>query len=170
MLETKKPETPVGIVKSKDFGVDVSITTLDKLSELKSTCLPPLIIGNSMTYIQDGYMITPRGYRVSYPIHPLSREFYENYLEGNINVGPNIDCEYYPMPQQSQSCTFCYCPFYPCGEGSTGGKWIKDKGVWSCEDCEWIHNDETVNAYRPSYQISLKKWKILRIKRKNSLN
>ena len=31
-----------------------------------------------MTYIEEGYMVTPRGYRVSYPIHPLSREFYEN--------------------------------------------------------------------------------------------
>jgi len=46
----------------------------------------------------------------------------------------------------NKNCKFCYCPFYPCVEGSTGGKWIKDKGVWSCEDCEWIHNDDTVEC------------------------
>ena len=80
LLETKKPDTIVGIVKSKEDGVDVSITTLDKLSSSKINMSTTLIIGNSMTYIEEGYMVTPRGYRVSYPIHQLSREFYERYL------------------------------------------------------------------------------------------
>lgn len=146
LLETKKPDTIVGIVRSKEDGVDVSITTLDKLSSSKINMSTTLIIGNSMTYIEEGYMVTPRGYRVSYPIHQLSREFYERYLKGDVNEGPNIGCEYYPCHSHPQNCQFCYCPFYPCGEGSTGGKWIKDKGVWSCEDCEWIHNDKTVEC------------------------
>jgi precorrin-3B C17-methyltransferase / cobalt-factor III methyltransferase len=169
MLETKKPETPVGIVKSKESGIDVSITTLDKLSETEINMSTTLIIGNSMTYIEEGYMITPRGYRVSYPIHPLSREFYENYLEGNINVGPNIDCEYYPCHNHQQSCTFCYCPFYPCGEGSTGGKWIKDKGVWSCEDCDWIHNEDTVKCIQTKLPDIIKEVGDLKNKKKELL-
>ncbi|HCX89553.1 MAG: hypothetical protein COW04_13340 [Deltaproteobacteria bacterium CG12_big_fil_rev_8_21_14_0_65_43_10] len=40
-----------------------------------------------------------------------------------------------------EDCTFCYCPFYPCGEESTGGKWIRG-AIWSCEDCNWIHRSE----------------------------
>jgi precorrin-3B C17-methyltransferase len=146
LLETKKPDTIVGIVRSKEVGVDVSTTTLDKLSSCKINMSTTLIIGNSMTYIEEGYMVTPRGYRVSYPIHQLSKEFYERYIEGDVNEGPNMGCEYYPCHSHPQNCKFCYCPFYPCGEGSTGGKWIKDKGVWSCEDCEWIHNDKTVEC------------------------
>jgi precorrin-3B C17-methyltransferase len=146
LQETKKPDTVVGIVRSSENGADASITTLEKLNDSEINMSTTLIIGNSMTYVQDGYMITPRGYRVPYPIHPLSREFYERYIEGDINEGPNLECEFYPCHKHQQNCQFCYCPFYPCGEGSTGGKWIKDKGVWSCEDCEWIHNDETVQC------------------------
>jgi precorrin-3B C17-methyltransferase len=146
LKKTKKPDTIVGIVQSKDEGVDISITTLDKLSDSKINMSTTIIIGNSMTYVQEGYMVTPRGYRVSYPIHQLSRDYYERYLEDDIQEGPNLECEYYPCHHHQQNCKFCYCPFYPCGEGSTGGKWIKGKGVWSCEDCEWIHNDDTVEC------------------------
>lgn len=169
MLETKKPTTPVGIVKSKDTGVDVIITTLDKLSEMDINMSTTLIIGNSMTYIQDGYMITPRGYRVSYPTHILSKEFYEKYLEGDITIGPKKECEYYPCHNNHQSCTFCYCPFYPCGEGSTGGKWIKNKGVWSCEDCEWIHNMKTAQCIQSRLPDILKEVKDLKNKKKELL-
>ena len=146
LKKTKKPDTIVGVVQSTDEGVNVSITTLEKLSDTKINMSTTIIIGNSMTYLQEGYMITPRGYRISYPIHQLSRDFYERYLEGDVIEGPNLECEYYPCHHHQQNCKFCYCPFYPCGEGSTGGKWIKDKGVWSCEDCEWIHNDDTVEC------------------------
>ncbi len=146
LLETKKPDTLVGIVRSTDGEAVVSVTTLDKLSSCNINMSTTIIIGNSMTYLEEGYMVTPRGYRVTYPIHPLSRSFYERYLEGDVNEGANIGCEYYPCHNDQQNCKFCYCPFYPCGEGSTGGKWIKDKGVWSCEDCEWIHKDKTVEC------------------------
>ena len=146
LLETKDPDTPVGIVKSTDDGVDIIITTLKELSDSDINMSTTIIVGNSMTYVEEGSMITPRGYKVSSTIHPLSREFYENYISGSVNNGPNLSCEYYPCHSHTQNCMFCYCPFYPCGEGSTGGKWIKDKGVWSCEDCDWIHNDEIVNC------------------------
>jgi precorrin-3B C17-methyltransferase len=169
MLETKKHDTPVGIVKSFEGGIDVSITTLDKLSENEINMSTTILVGNSMTYVQDGYMVTPRGYKVPYPIHPLSREFYEKYLEGDVNNGPNIECEYYPCHRHPQNCSFCYCPFYPCGEGSTGGKWIKEKGVWSCEDCEWIHNYKTVECIQTKLPAILEEVDDLKNKKKKLL-
>lgn len=65
---------------------------------------------------------------------------------------------------------FCYCPFYPCGEGSAGGKWIKDKGVWSCEDCEWIHRDDTVECIQTKLPEILGEVDDLKNKRKSSSN
>ncbi len=146
LLENKKPSTPVGIVKSGDNGVETTITTLKELKNHEINMSTTIVIGNSMTYVQDGYMITPRGYMIRSDIHPLSKEFYERFLEGEIVEGPNLECEYYPCHEDGQNCTFCYCPFYPCGDSSTGGKWIKDKGVWSCQDCTWIHEDEVVKC------------------------
>lgn len=51
-------------------------------------------------------------------------------------------CQYYPCHFNGQDCTFCFCPFYPCKEENTGGKWITGAGgnqVWSCENCTYIH-------------------------------
>ncbi|MDY0266316.1 MAG: aminotransferase class I/II-fold pyridoxal phosphate-dependent enzyme [Methanimicrococcus sp.] len=51
-------------------------------------------------------------------------------------------CEYYPCHFEGQDCTFCYCPFYPCKDERTGGKYIQSsKGgqVWSCVDCYIPH-------------------------------
>lgn len=144
LLRNKKGLTPVGIVRSDDEKVHVTITTLEKLKDHEINMSTTIIIGNSMTYVQEGYLVTPRGYVVKSKIHPLSREFYERFLEGNVTEGPNFECEYYPCHEGRVSCTFCYCPFYPCGDSSTGGKWIKEKGVWSCEACTWIHEDKVV--------------------------
>jgi len=144
LLRNKKGLTPVGIVRSEDEKVHVTITTLEKLKDHEINMSTTIIIGNSMTYVQEGYLVTPRGYVVKSKIHPLSREFYERFLEGNVTEGPNFECEYYPCHEGRVSCTFCYCPFYPCGDSSTGGKWIKEKGVWSCEACTWIHEDKVV--------------------------
>jgi precorrin-3B C17-methyltransferase len=169
MLEFKNPKTPIGIVKSVDGDVEVVITTLDELSNLDINMSTTILVGNSMTYVKDGFLITPRGYKVSAPIHQLSREFYEKYLAGEGNKGPNIGCEYYPCHSHPQNCTFCYCPFYPCGEGSTGGKWIKDKGVWSCEDCEWIHKNETVDCIQTKLSEILQDVDDLKDKKKELL-
>ena len=146
LLENKKDSTPVGIVKSEGEETDVTVTTLKELKNHEINMSTTLIIGNSMTYIQEGFLITPRGYVVKSPIHPLSREFYERFLEGEVVEGPNFGCEFYPCHKAGENCIFCYCPFYPCGDSSTGGKWIKDKGVWSCEDCTWIHLDKTTRC------------------------
>ncbi|MDF1534365.1 MAG: threonine-phosphate decarboxylase CobD [Methanosarcinaceae archaeon] len=54
-------------------------------------------------------------------------------------------CEYYPCHFKDQDCTFCFCPFYACEDGRTGGKWIERSSggkVWSCVDCHIMHNSE----------------------------
>ncbi len=146
LMDVLASSTPVGIVRSSSGEPEVTITTLADLAEDQIDMSTVLIIGNSTTYVEDGHMITPRGYVIRSSLHPLAQEFYENYLAGETVVGPNTQCEYYPCHEHPQNCTFCYCPFYPCGDGSTGGRWIKDKGVWSCQDCEWIHQDDTVEC------------------------
>ena len=54
------------------------------------------------------------------------------------------ECDYYPCHFEGNDCTFCFCPFYPCLEGSTGGKYVTSKRtgkeVWSCKKCVWIHD------------------------------
>lgn len=144
--EHRKPETPIGLVKGGKTGTNVKVTTLQNLINEDVDMSTILIVGNSMTYEEDGRMITPRGYVVPYDTHPLAEEFYDKYLSGEGVEGPNLGCEYYPCHSHPQNCTFCYCPFYPCGDSSTGGHWIKGKGVWSCEGCKWIHTDETVEC------------------------
>jgi len=59
--------------------------------------------------------------------------------------GSASDCEYYPCHFKGQDCTWCFCPFYPCGDAQVGGKWIvKPWGgkIWSCSGCNWIHRPE----------------------------
>lgn len=146
LLEERKSTTPVGIVRSNEEDVHVTVTTLEELKNHEINMSTTLIIGNSMTYIQEGHMVTPRGYVIKSWLHPLSRKFYECFLEGDIVEGPNLECEFYPCHEAGGNCTFCYCPFYPCGDSSTGGRWIKDKGVWGCQDCTWIHEDKTVQC------------------------
>lgn len=174
LLKYKKSSTPVGIVRSGEDDVNVTITTLEELKDHEINMSTTLIIGNSMTYVQDGYLVTPRGYVVKSPIHPLSREFYERFLEDDIVEGPNFECDYYPCHEGGVNCTFCYCPFYPCGDSSTGGKWIKEKGVWSCEACTWIHEDETVDCIMKKFgeivkevdDLKKRKKELLKLRRK----
>jgi len=67
LLQYRKAETPVAIVKSayRDMQ-DVQMTTLDKMSEHKIGMLSTVLIGNSSTFMQEGLMITPRGYANKY--------------------------------------------------------------------------------------------------------
>jgi len=169
LLKNRKGLTPVGIVRSGDEKVYVTITTLDKLKDHEINMSTTLIIGNSMTYIQEGYLVTPRGYVVRSKIHPLSREFYEHFLKGESIKGPNFECEYYPCHDERVNCTFCYCPFYPCGDSSTGGKWIKEKSVWSCEACTWIHEDKVVDCILKKFPEIVKEVDDLKKRKKELL-
>ena len=65
MLKYKKRETPVAIVKNaKREGQEVVLTTLSEMLNHDIDMLTMVIIGNSMTFIKNRKMITPRGYKV----------------------------------------------------------------------------------------------------------
>lgn len=58
-------------------------------------------------------------------------------------TGPDASCEYHPCHFTGQDCTFCYCPFYPCGDTDFGCEIQGRHGpVWSCSDCLFIHRTE----------------------------
>lgn len=65
VMACRKPETPVGIVrKAGRPGMNYTITTLQDLPSQAVDMQSTVIIGNSQTYVKEGRMITPRGYRL----------------------------------------------------------------------------------------------------------
>lgn len=63
MMGFRKPETPVGIVRRAGReNSSYELTTLKDLKNAEVDMFTIVIIGNSMTYVRDGKMITPRGY------------------------------------------------------------------------------------------------------------
>lgn len=62
----RSAETPVGVVKNalRD-GEEVRITSLGKAPSLGDIDMTTtIVVGNSKTYVRNGYMITPRGYEI----------------------------------------------------------------------------------------------------------
>lgn len=59
----------------------------------------------------------------------------------------NKACSYFPCHNDLEDCTFCHCPFYPCRQEALGwyvySRKLKRR-IWSCQDCNWIHQKETV--------------------------
>jgi precorrin-3B C17-methyltransferase len=147
--EIRGENTLIGIVNSESYPSKIKILKLKDLNPDKINMFTCLIVGNKMTYEEDGHMITSRGYVIKEPLHPMSVDFYERFLGGETPVGPNRECAYYPCHEEGQYCDFCYCPFYPCGDPSTGGRWIKNKNVWSCEDCMWVHEKKNIDCIKP---------------------
>lgn len=65
VLQFRKLETPVGIVrKAGRPGMNWTISTLGKLPEEDVDMQSTVIIGNSNSYVADGHIITPRGYKL----------------------------------------------------------------------------------------------------------
>ncbi len=65
LLEYKSPETPAGIVrKAGRAGMNYTITDLAHLAEQDVDMQSTVIIGNSRTRVENGRMITPRGYEL----------------------------------------------------------------------------------------------------------
>lgn len=65
MLKHKAPSTPVALLKN--IGRDEESCTLTNLGEFLDhdiDMFTTVIVGNSKTYIKDGRIITPRGYRL----------------------------------------------------------------------------------------------------------
>ncbi|CAM3791105.1 precorrin-3B C(17)-methyltransferase [Mesobacillus zeae] len=70
LLQYRSPETPVGLVKSAYRDTEkVVLTTLANMLEHEIGMLTTVLIGNSSTFLHDGKMITPRGYRRKYTLH-----------------------------------------------------------------------------------------------------
>ena len=65
LMKYRDKETPAGIVRHAGRKVESScITTLEHLKDAEIDMFSVVIIGNSQTYVKDGRMITPRGYRL----------------------------------------------------------------------------------------------------------
>lgn len=66
ILKFRSNNTPVGIVKNacRKNNEEVIITTLEKIEYKIIDMFTIVIIGNSTTYIQNGKIITPRGYKL----------------------------------------------------------------------------------------------------------
>lgn len=65
MLKFKDPQTPVGIVnnatREKEYAI---ISNLNDFTKETIDMFSLVIIGNSNTYVEDGKIITPRGYKI----------------------------------------------------------------------------------------------------------
>ena len=65
VMKYRSPETPVGIVSSASRDAEEKvISNLENFTKEDIHMFSLVIIGNSNTYVKDGYMITPRGYKL----------------------------------------------------------------------------------------------------------
>jgi len=65
ILKSRKASTPVGIVRNAGRESEQHfITTLGDMLDYEIDMFSVVIIGNSNTYIENGKMITPRGYKI----------------------------------------------------------------------------------------------------------
>lgn len=65
MMKHKDKSTPVGIVRNaKRDGEEVIVTDLENMLNHPIDMLTVVIIGNAKTYVKNGKMITPRGYKL----------------------------------------------------------------------------------------------------------
>lgn len=72
LLKYKRPDTPVGIVKSGHRkGQRVVVTTLADMLNHEIGMLTTIIVGNAATFVWEGMMITPRGYQNKYLLQSL---------------------------------------------------------------------------------------------------
>ena len=69
LLRHRRPDTPVVVVKSAYRRREhIEFTTLDKMSECDIGMLSTVLIGNSLTFVRHGLMVTPRGYDNKYEL------------------------------------------------------------------------------------------------------
>ena len=169
VLDIRGEDALIGIVDSTYEPPKETIVKVKDLTEDIVNMSCTLIVGNDLTYVQDGRLVTPRGYVIRSKIHPLSQNHYEKFLNGEVAHGPNRECEFYPCHYDGQYCDFCYCPFYPCGDSSTGGEWIKGKGVWNCKECYWLHDKDAVECLREPLENILEEVDDLKSKKKTLL-
>jgi len=69
LLAHRAPETPVGIVTAATRENErIVLTTLDKMLASEIDMQTTIIVGNSMTFAWQGFMVTPRGYAAKYEL------------------------------------------------------------------------------------------------------
>ncbi|MEN6485004.1 MAG: precorrin-3B C(17)-methyltransferase [Syntrophobacteraceae bacterium] len=69
LLRTRDPETPVGIIRrAMREGQWKTIATLGSIPFEEVDMQSILIVGNSRSYVWDGWMVTPRGYLDKYSL------------------------------------------------------------------------------------------------------
>lgn len=69
IAEYRDPDTPVALVKSAyRHREHIRYSTLKEFLEFEIGMLTTVLIGSSQTYMFEGYMVTPRGYRNKYDI------------------------------------------------------------------------------------------------------
>jgi precorrin-3B C17-methyltransferase len=67
LLKNLPPQTPVGVARRCGRpGQASEIVTLDKLAQTEVDMQTLIIVGNSKTFVYQGYLITPRGYLDKY--------------------------------------------------------------------------------------------------------
>ena len=67
LLRHRSPDTPVAVVKSAyRKKQSIQMTRLAQMADCEIGMLTTVLIGNSHTFLQDGLMITPRGYANKY--------------------------------------------------------------------------------------------------------
>ncbi len=67
LLQYRKPDTPVAIVKSAyREAQNIQMVRLDEMKDCKIGMLTTVLVGNTSTYMEEGLMITPRGYANKY--------------------------------------------------------------------------------------------------------
>ena len=153
IVEKFNDELLVGIV-NENYSYEIS-----QFKELNDESISEdsyLVIGNKLSYKLENHMITSSDYIVKPKFISQNIDFFERYLKDETPKGLDYDCEYLPCHKTLEACDFCYCPFYPCADGITGGEWIKDKDVWSCQYCDWIHHEEPCKAIRKGLKRTLK--------------
>ena len=138
-------ELLVGIVNE---GYSYEISNFKDINEESVRENSTLVLGNKLTYKLEDYMVTSSDYIVKPKFISQNIDFFERYLKDETPKGLDYDCEYLPCHKALETCDFCYCPFYPCADGLTGGEWIKNKDVWSCQHCDWVHLEEPCQAIR----------------------
>jgi len=58
------------------------------------------------------------------------------------------DCKYYPCHNTLESCDLCYCPLYPCNNYNYGKYIDKEKKIWDCSKCTFIHDKKTIKVVK----------------------
>jgi len=152
------------LIKIRDFGMDSNEITQHMLEQgiIIRDC--ESFKGLGKDYIRVAIRKRDENQKLidafSRSITQWGKELADNEIEKAVHKGKiasRINCEYYPCHFEGQDCTFCFCPFYQCGDERTGGEMIERStggAVWSCAGCDHIHEPEVANKILEALMVS----------------